>query len=85
LEEKWPVEKALHLITACNTFSHGMQQNLKKSECEEKGRPGGNLGGQLGMVKKLVAAVIEDNYPILWYLSKSHICLLIRHGESTNH
>jgi hypothetical protein len=30
LEEKWPVENAFHLITACKTFSHDMQHNFKK-------------------------------------------------------
>jgi hypothetical protein len=60
-----------------------MQQNLK-NWYGEKERPVGNLGGQLGMVK-LIAAVIEDNCPILRYLSKSYICRLIWYGGSINH
>jgi hypothetical protein len=35
-------------------------------------------------VLELIAAVIEDNCPIFWYLSKSDICLLIRHGGSNS-
>jgi hypothetical protein len=74
---KMPRKNTFHLIPACKTFSHAMQQNLeilvgRKEKAGRKFRRTALRGG-----------VIEDNCPIFRYLFKSDICLLIRYGGST--